>query len=113
LKTLEKNHAPSGEWFSQGWVEMPARGPVGIVLAVWQTFAIATLRGAAMNARDRTGERRFKVVDGDRARLEAEIVEDLFLDRYDPAKAALLRPWGRLTLVLLRNTNTGEASPRE
>jgi hypothetical protein len=46
-------------------------------------------------------ERRFDVIDGDRARLEAEIVEDLFLDRYDPTKASLLRPRGRLTVVAL------------
>jgi hypothetical protein len=44
-------------------------------------------------------ERRFEVIEGDRARLEAEIVEDLFLGRYDPAKAARLDCRGRLTLV--------------
>jgi hypothetical protein len=32
----------------------------------------------------------WQIIEGDRARLEAEIVEDLFLNRYDPAKAARL-----------------------
>jgi len=40
-----------------------------------------------------------EAIPGDRDRLEAEIVEDLFLDRYDPAKAARLKRRGRLTPV--------------
>jgi hypothetical protein len=41
----------------------------------------------------------WQVIEGDRAKLEAEIVEDLFLNRYDPAKAARLKPAGRLALT--------------
>jgi hypothetical protein len=40
-----------------------------------------------------------EVVEGRRARLEAEIVEDLFLGRYDPAKVAGLARRGQLRLV--------------
>ena len=40
-----------------------------------------------------------EAIPGDRDRLEAEIVEDLFLNRYDPAKAARLKRRGRLTPV--------------
>jgi hypothetical protein len=54
-------------------------------------------------------ERRFEVIEGDRARLEAEIVEDLFLGRYDPAKAALLRPRGCFS----SGSNTIEEHPEE
>lgn len=42
-----------------------------------------------------------RLVEGGRAELEAEIVEDLFLGRYDPAKASRLDPRGRLRLVRL------------
>ena len=41
----------------------------------------------------------FEVISGDRARLEAETVEDLFLGRYDPAKAARLGPCGKLKSI--------------
>jgi hypothetical protein len=40
-----------------------------------------------------------EVVEGCRAHLEAEIVEDLFLGRYDPAKVAGLARRGQLRLV--------------
>jgi hypothetical protein len=40
-----------------------------------------------------------EVIDGDRAQLEEKIVEDIFLNRYDPAKAALLKRRGRLVAV--------------
>ena len=40
-----------------------------------------------------------KVLPGSRDLLEAEIVEDLFLNRFDPAKAGRLKQRGRLTPV--------------
>lgn len=40
-----------------------------------------------------------EAIEGGRARLEAEIVEDLFLGRYDPAKVAGLARRGQLRLV--------------
>jgi hypothetical protein len=40
-----------------------------------------------------------EVIPGSRDLLEAEIVEDLFLNRFDPAKAGRLKQRGRLTPV--------------
>jgi hypothetical protein len=52
----------------------------------------------------------WQIIEGDRARLEAEIVEDLFLNRYDPAKAARLDPAGRLGLALIHSGEMAEHS---
>lgn len=52
----------------------------------------------------------FQVIDGQRAQLEAEIVEDLFLNRYDPAKLALLDRRGRLVMVHNQEKNQHDAA---
>lgn len=44
-----------------------------------------------------------KVIEGDRARLEAEIVENLFLGSYDSAKVVALARRGKLRLVADQN----------
>ena len=48
---------------------------------------------------DKPENKSLEVIDGGRAQLEAKIVEDIFLNRYDPSKAALLKRRGRLAAV--------------
>lgn len=48
---------------------------------------------------DKPERKSLEVIDGSRAQLEAKIVEDIFLNRYDPSEAALLKRRGRLVAV--------------
>lgn len=48
---------------------------------------------------DKPENKSLEVIDGGRAQLEAKIVEDIFLNRYDPSEAALLKRRGRLVAV--------------
>jgi hypothetical protein len=51
----------------------------------------------------------FRVIDGGRNQLEAEIVKSLFSNRYDPAKLALLDRRGRLIVVHNQEKNQPDA----
>lgn len=53
------------------------------------------------------------VIQGQRDRLEAELVEDLFLGRYDARKAAALSPRGHLRIAsATRPSARSQAEPK-
>jgi hypothetical protein len=54
---------------------------------------------------------RLNVLHGNRDKLEAEIVEGLFLGRHDPAKTESLKKRGRLAVIGLETT--GDPGPSE
>jgi hypothetical protein len=102
-KDYEKAFKAAGDYFFGTLVQSAevgdkaGQGALQTFLSGRTSDFLATIRRGA-----------FKLIDGDRARLEAEIVEDLFLDRYDPAKAARLEPAGRLVVICSEGLTTGK-----
>lgn len=93
-KDYEKAFKAAGDYFFGALVESAeggdkaGQGALQAFLSGRTSDFLATIRRGT-----------FEFIEGDRARLEAEIVEDLFLNRYDPAKAAQLMPKGKLVLI--------------
>jgi hypothetical protein len=62
-------------------------------------IAVSKMQTVGFTLGDKSENKSLEVIEGGFAQLEAKIVEDIFLNRYDPFKAALLKRCGRLVAV--------------